>query len=122
MTRVVALRPTEFNGDVLSVDVAGLLQARTKCSQQMGVCLSGSAADVSDRPDGLLGLRPHRDRPRRRRAAEQRDELATTDHSITSSARASSIGEMVRPRALAVIRLITRSNLIGCSTGKSAGF
>src|SRR5215475_5866057 len=28
---------------------------------------------------------------------------------------------MVRPRALAVLRLMTRSNLVGCSTGESAG-
>jgi hypothetical protein len=28
----------------------------------------------------------------------------------------------VRPSALAVVRLMTRSNLVGCSTGKSAGF
>ena len=28
---------------------------------------------------------------------------------------------MVRPSALAVLRLITSSNLVGCSTGKSAG-
>src|SRR5262245_38053370 len=34
-------------------------------------------------------LRPRRDRPRRR-ASKQRDELAAPDHSITSSARASS--------------------------------
>src|SRR6516162_4196965 len=43
-------------------------------------------------------------------------------HSITSSARASSDGGIVRPSAVAVIRLMTRSNLIGCSTGKLAGF
>ena len=43
-------------------------------------------------------------------------------HSITSSARASSIGGTVRPRALAVMRLRTKSNLVGCSTGMSAGF
>jgi len=30
--------------------------------------------------------------PRNRRAAEQRDELAPSHHSITSSARASSVG------------------------------
>src|SRR4029453_17455631 len=29
---------------------------------------------------------------------------------------------IVRPRALAVLRLITNSNLVGCSTGRSAGF
>jgi hypothetical protein len=43
-------------------------------------------------------------------------------HSITSSARASSVGGISRPSALAVIRLMTRSNLVGCSTGRSAGF
>src|SRR5262245_50822757 len=120
MTRVVALRPTEFNGDVLSIDVAGLFQARTKCSQKVGVCLNGSAADVSDRPDGLLGLCARRHR-QGRRAADKRDELATPHHSITSSARASSDGGTSMPRALAVLRLITSSNFVACSTGKSAG-
>jgi hypothetical protein len=42
-------------------------------------------------------------------------------YSITSSARASSIGGMVIPRALAVLRLMTSSNFVGCSTGSSAG-
>jgi hypothetical protein len=40
---------------------------------------------------------------------------------MTSSARPSSDGGIVRPRALAVLRLITSSNLVGCSMGKSAG-
>ena len=47
-----------------------------------------------------------------RRAAEQRDELAPS-HSITSSARASSVGGTSRPSALAVLRLMTSSNLVG---------
>ena len=42
-------------------------------------------------------------------------------YSITSSARASSAGGTVRPSALAVLRLITSSNLVGCSTGRSEG-
>src|SRR5215470_15785353 len=41
---------------------------------------------------------------------------------ITSSARASSEGGIVSPSALAVLRLMTSSNLEGCSTGRSAGF
>ena len=57
----------------------------------------------------------------RRRAAEQRDELPPP-HSITSSARASSVGGISRPSALAVLRLMTSSNLVGCTTGRSAGF
>jgi AcrR family transcriptional regulator len=42
-------------------------------------------------------------------------------YSITSSAVASSDGGTVIPSALAVLRLMTRSNLVGCSTGMSAG-
>jgi Luciferase-like monooxygenase len=42
-------------------------------------------------------------------------------YSITSSARASKEGGTVRPSALAVLRLITNSNLVGCSTGRSEG-
>src|SRR5262249_34777000 len=67
---------------------------------------------------GLLG---RRERPRGGRAAEQRNELAPP-HSITSSARASSVGGTSRPSILAVLRLITNSNLVGCSTGRSPGF
>ena len=43
-------------------------------------------------------------------------------YSITSSARASSVGGMSRPSALAVLRLITNSNLVDCTTGRSPGF
>jgi hypothetical protein len=43
-------------------------------------------------------------------------------HSITSSASVSSIGGTVRPSVFAVLRLITKSNFIGCCTGRSAGF
>ena len=43
-------------------------------------------------------------------------------YSITSSARASTEGGIVRPRALAVLRLITSSYLVGDCTGRSAGF
>jgi len=42
-------------------------------------------------------------------------------YSITSSAVASSVGGTWRPIALAVLRLIIRSILVGCSTGWSAG-
>src|SRR2546427_13287828 len=70
-------------------------------------------------------LCPRHQRPRGRRAAEQRDErtpLHVCAHSITSSAIASSPGGNVRSIVLAVLRLITNSNLIGCTTGRSLGF
>ncbi len=41
---------------------------------------------------------------------------------ITLSALASTFGGIVRPICLAVLRLITSSNFVGCSTGMSAGF
>jgi hypothetical protein len=42
--------------------------------------------------------------------------------SITSSAMASNDGGTARPSALAVLRLITSSNLGRCRTGRSAGW
>src|SRR5262249_50036597 len=42
-------------------------------------------------------------------------------HSITSSARSKNESGIVRPSALAVVRLMTSSNLVGCSTGMSPG-
>src|SRR6266446_3120689 len=42
-------------------------------------------------------------------------------HSITSSARESRSSEILTPSALAVLRLITSSNLVDCNTGSSAG-
>ena len=81
----------------------------------------GRGQEYADAPHPLGLLRARRERPRRRRAAEQRDELAPL-HSITSSARASSVGGTSRPSALAVLRLMTSSNLVGCCTGRSAGF
>src|ERR1035437_80945 len=43
-------------------------------------------------------------------------------YSMTSSAVVSSDGGTVRPSNLAVFRLITSSNFVGCSIGRSAGF
>src|SRR5262249_47079080 len=42
-------------------------------------------------------------------------------YSITSSAATSNFSGTVIPSVFAVIRLSTRSNLVGCSTGSSAG-
>jgi hypothetical protein len=42
-------------------------------------------------------------------------------HSITSSARASSVGGTERPSALAVWGLMTSSNFVGCMIGRSTG-
>src|SRR5215471_16968612 len=54
----------------------------------------------------------------RTRASEER---APVHYWITSSARASSEGGIVSPSALAVLRLMTSSNFVGCSIGMSPG-
>jgi len=47
--------------------------------------------------------------------------LVGDHYSITSSARSRNASGIVRPIVLAVLRLITRSNLVGCTTGSSLG-
>src|SRR3974390_1917036 len=47
---------------------------------------------------------------------------ALQHYPINSSARASTVGGIVRPSSLAVFKLIMSSNLVGCSIGISAGF
>src|SRR5262245_56426596 len=116
----MVIRPSISHGDVLPLDEPGLIQPSLKCSKKV----SGTrCCRASNKPDHrhLRLLRTRRDRPSRRRAAEQRDELAAPDHSITSSARASSVGGISRPSALAVFMLITSSYLVGACTGRSAG-
>jgi hypothetical protein len=62
----------------------------------------------------LLCLRPSRYRE------HQTSNEVSAPHSITLSARANNASGTVTPIALAVFRLITSSNLVGCSTGMSA--
>jgi hypothetical protein len=86
----------------------GILQLQPRFEQTNLARISGSHQTLV--PSFPL-LRACSERKSSRRAAEQRDELATV-HSITSSARASSNGGMLRPSALAVLMLITNSNLV----------
>jgi ATP-dependent exoDNAse (exonuclease V) alpha subunit len=51
---------------------------------------------------------------------QQKHQLAAV-HSMTSSARSSTVCGIVRPIVLAVRRLIISSNRVGCSTGRSVG-
>src|SRR5215472_5092013 len=115
----LVLRPAILDRHILTLDVAGFTKALAECSQK--VCTIGRPRDAEESHDRHRRLlRARRERPGGGRAADERDELAPL-HSITASARASSVGGISRPSALAVVRLITRSNLVGCSTGMSAG-
>jgi hypothetical protein len=57
-------------------------------------------------------------RANRDQGAPQQNEL----YSITSSAAFNRPSGTLRPSALAVLRLMTSSNFVPCTTGKSAGF
>src|SRR6516165_6523349 len=93
-----------FDRDVLTLDKACVFQALTERGQELrGVAGRPGTHEPDHRHRRLL--RARRERPRRR-AAEQRDELAAL-HSITSSAMASSPAGTLSPSALAVLRLMT---------------
>src|SRR6516164_5453416 len=77
-------------------------------------------AQITDHRDDRL-LRTNHLRIGEGHAGKQRDKLAPL-HSITSSARAESVGGISNPSVFAVFRLITNWKLVGCATGRSPGF
>src|SRR5262249_56410306 len=81
----------------------------------------GQMHENADPPQPVWLLRGRRERPCGR-AADERDDFPASDHSMTSSARASSVGGTSRPSIIAVAKLMTSSNLLACMIGKSAGF
>src|SRR6516164_5314299 len=123
--RIGGVRPASIDPQIAAVHPAQFLQLldeRSALRPSFRITLR-PAHQYAD-PAHLLGLlRACRERPRRR-ATEQRDELAALHlrgHSITSSAMARSLSGIWRPSALAAFRLITSSNLVGACTGRSAG-
>src|SRR5262249_37510421 len=96
--------------DVLALHDVNFLEALPDRVDNFHLSSGSGYKEPDNRYCGLLRLR--RERPCRR-AAEQRDELAPL-HSITSSARASSVGGTVTPSALAVLRLMINSTLVVC--------
>src|SRR5262249_3754850 len=91
--------PAELDCNILARDEAALVQAPPKRLYEMrGILRRARTQKPYHRHRWLLPA--HRERPGCRRAAEQRDERAPFDgraHSITSSARASSIGGTSSP-------------------------
>src|SRR5262245_19425283 len=116
---VAALPPTVFDGDVLTLDIASLSQSLMKIDQIAARLVPRCQVKESDHLHRRL-LRARCERPRSC-AAEQGDELPAP-HSITSSASASKVCGNSRPSALAVLRLMKRTNWLGCNTGKSPVF
>src|SRR6516164_4466856 len=110
-THVTADRPARFLQP---------LQERRETRLSFRV-VRGEIHEHADAAHALALLRACDERPRCRRAAEERDEVPPV-HSITSSTATSSLSGTVRPSILAVEALMTSSNLLDCTTGKSAGF
>src|SRR5262249_20633112 len=116
--------PASVDARIAALGPAQLLQRlyeRRGASLPFGT-VSGKVHEHADATNPIGLLRARRERPRGCRAAKKEGELAPPNHSITSSARASSVGGTCRPSALAVLRLITSSYLVGACTGRSPGF
>jgi hypothetical protein len=108
-----AARPAQFSPPVKKL-LQSLKNWRHRCG---GMSVSGRwwsrRATPSIQRYSLLGPDFHR---------QDRTSFAWRTHSITSSASARSFAGMSRRSAFAVLRLMTNSNLVGCTTGRSAGF
>src|SRR5262249_49516929 len=110
--RIIERPPAGNDSDVAAFRPPKLLESLPECghiSLKFRVAL-GMRHQHADLPHPFALLRARRERPCHR-AAEKRDELAPP-HSITSSARADSVGGTSIPSALAALRLITNSNLV----------
>src|SRR5262245_42852509 len=75
----------------------------------------------TDAPYPVLRLCEHGERGAKGARSHCEEQWPARRHSITRSARTRIDRGIVRPRALAVLRLITSSNVLACSTGKSPG-
>src|SRR5262245_10579750 len=85
---VASLGPAILHCEIAAIAPPQFPQSPDKGGSQSALCRCRTGAQqANDR--WLALLRPCRERPRRRRSAQQRYELATPDHSITSSAATS---------------------------------
>src|SRR5262249_46400905 len=116
---VLTLRPAIFDRNVLTFHKARLVEPLPERRQEGPEVLERTKTEEPDHRHRLLRARHQRPGSR---TAEQRDDLAPLHHSITSSARASTLAGISMPSAFAVLRLITSSYLVGACTGRSAGF
>src|SRR5262249_49133299 len=117
---VTARRISVLEFEVDAFDIAVLAQASDeRCENRRGSRRGGVISEIPDPIHFPSLLRPQPERRSEELSHGSRE--GATVHSITRSARSSTDGGMVRPRAFAVLRLITSSYFVGCSTGRSAG-
>src|SRR5262249_11243635 len=112
--------PAILDRDVLTFYKASFLQALAEPPQTIRQRVRRSGIKKPDHRRPRL-LCPCHQRPYGGRPAEQRDERAAR-HSITSSASNWTELGTSRPIVLAICTLMTSSNLVNCTTGRSTGF
>src|SRR6516162_8950739 len=117
----MTLRPAVFDHHVLSFSPARLAESLVERSYKRSGGAGRPHAEKTDHRHRPL-LRARGARRYRHRASQQEQQLAAVHHSMTSSARARIEGGTVRPSSFAVLRLTTSSKVVGCWTGRSAGF
>src|SRR5262249_23838819 len=110
----------KLEAHVAALDISEPPHALSKACQIAFQRLRGSGAQNADERRHPL-LRARRERPRRRRTADERYELAAL-HSNTSSAKPVSGRGTGSPSALAVLRLRTSAYLTARWIGRSLGF
>ena len=109
-----------FNHDVAILDITEVTQPLTEGLVQLAISGQvGRQVAYSSDPPRLLPLGGKRSGEEV--ARQTADKHPAGDHWMTSSARDKSDGGIVSPRALAVLRLMTNSNFVGCSIGRLAG-
>src|SRR5215472_7268930 len=118
----LAMRPPILDLHVLPFDPTEIPETLTKGVERLSRALRITVAEVSDSGRRFRGeLRAGHERSDEKAAAERAEEHPPCAHWISSSARPRSACGIVRPRALALLRLMASSNLMGCSTGRSPG-
>src|SRR5262249_59515296 len=97
---LITIGVTALEGPVLTFDVSEVSHPLQESIKNTLNARLGSGDHTADH-GACQSLSESRERPRRRRAAEQREERAPF-HSMTSSARKSTTAGIVRPSASAV--------------------
>src|SRR5262249_3736152 len=116
-----AIRPSCIDGHVLAVHVTVVPHSLAKRVEKVLIRGLRLCADEPDARAGGRFLPLSGERRAEQATGHGTEECPPLHYSITSSARARSDGGIVRPSAFAVLRLMTSSNLVGCSTARSPG-
>src|SRR3989442_14948562 len=111
-----------FNGDVLALDIAEIVESLLKRRDVgLGRRLRFYRDQDTDPPHLPRLLRLGGEWRRECSENEPAKERSPVHHWMISSARTKIDCGMVSPSDFAVFMLMTSSNFVGCSTGRSAG-